>query len=312
MHKKEKYVEYKLSDGNSIVLPYILIKGEEDGPTVSVTAGVHGCEYPAIASAIALSKNLNPKKLKGTVKIIPIVDMKAFKKKSPFVCPEDRKNVNRCFPGDKDGTYSEILVYHLFNEFIKGSDYYIDLHSADLTEEMIPFCEIHESGDADINAISFDMAKYSGINKIVFKSSEGEINDKNQSYSTAAEAGIPGLVINAGKIDGDIKEYINIHLHGLMNILTYAKCLDGSLIEYNNYNCYKAPIHIRSKKVGLFYNNCKIGDEVKKGDVLGRIEDVFGRELDVLKAPATGEILLVNTSLPVKEDALLLEIIARK
>lgn len=312
MFREESYVEYKYGVSEKILLPYILLKGEGSGPTVCITAGIHGCEFPAVASAIALSKRLESKRLKGTIKIIPLVDMKAFKGKNMFVCPVDKKNLNRCFPGDLKGSYSEVLIHHLFNDFIKKSDYYIDLHSADLTEAMIPFCEVHKSKDDEINEISLNMARYSAIPDIVIKSGEGIVNDKNQSYSTAADAGIPSLVMNAGQTDENIEDYIGTHLRGLINILTYLKCIEGSLIEHNNYRYYKAPVHIRAKKEGLFYSNCKVGEEVNKGEIIGRIEDIFGNKLEELISPARGKVLLVNAAIPVKENSLVLEIIVRK
>lgn len=311
MLREERYIEYKDINGDTIVFPYLLIEGEGEGPTVCITAGIHGCEYPPVAAAIALFKKLDPKALKGTIKIIPIADMEAFHKKTMFVCPKDGKNINRNFPGIKDGTYSEALAYNLFNDFMKNSDYYIDLHCADLTETMMPFCEIHISGNKKIDEISFNMAKYSGITDIVLKSNEGEVNDKGQSYSAAADAGVPSVLINAGQIDGNLEKYMSIHLKGLFNILKYLRCMEGSIIENDDYICYKAPVHIRSRSKGIFYCNYKVGDEVEAGDVLGKVEDVFGNELEVVKVPAKGRILLINTGISVKQNTLLIEIIVK-
>ena len=312
MKKKEEYAEYKYIEGESIVFPLLTVEGYDAGPSICITAGIHGCEYPSVASAIALYKKLEPKLLKGKVVIIPVVDMQSFKNKSVFVCPIDKKNVNRCFPGNMDGTYSEVLVYHLFNDFIKGSNYYIDLHSADFAEAMIPFCEIHESANEKVNDISFNMAKYSGISDIVIKSGQGIVNDKNQSYSSAADIGIPGMVLNAGQIDEHIEKYVDMQMTGLFNILKHLKFLNEDTSDCEKYTCYKAPVHIRSKSEGIFYWNCKAGNYVEEGDILGVIEDIFGNELEIVRAPVKGKILLINTAIPIKKDSLLLEIIVEK
>ncbi|NLL61164.1 MAG: hypothetical protein GX240_00020 [Candidatus Atribacteria bacterium] len=312
IYKKGSYVKYKAADGDAITFPYLLVKGAQKGPTVCITAGIHGCEYPPVLAAIALYKRLNYETLRGTVKIIPIVDMEAFKSKKMFVCPKDNKNINRCFPGSENGTYSERLVYHLVQNFIKGSDYYIDLHSADLTEAMSPFCEIHDSEDKRVNEVSLKMAKYSGLTDIVIKSAEGEINDRNQSYSTAADMGIPSLVMNAGQIGEDSEKYVDLILRGLTNILGFMKVLDDSLIELENQIYYKAPIHIRAKAEGIFYHHTKVGEQVKENEIIGTVEDVFGTELETLRAPADGKVLLVNTGIYVKRGSLLIEIIVPK
>ena len=53
---------------------------------------------------------------------MPIVDMPAFYTRSPFVCPIDDKNPNRFFPGDPDGTFTQVMDDAIFNAVIKPSD----------------------------------------------------------------------------------------------------------------------------------------------------------------------------------------------
>src|SRR5581483_6583222 len=91
-------------------VPYFDVRGEEDGPTLTVTAGVHGCEYSSIAAVGDVVRALEGQKLSGRVVAVPVVNTSAFSKRTPFVTPEDGKNLNRCFPGNPDGTYSEALA----------------------------------------------------------------------------------------------------------------------------------------------------------------------------------------------------------
>src|SRR5947209_4949699 len=102
--------------------PVTTVTGSAPGPVIFINAGIHGGEYPAVETVIRLSKSLNAAELRGTVVLMPIVNMPGFLKRSMFVCPEDNLNPNRVFPGDPEGSYSEQLVYALTTEFIAHAD----------------------------------------------------------------------------------------------------------------------------------------------------------------------------------------------
>src|SRR5881227_2728719 len=84
--------------------PVISITGAKDGPVLFVNAGVHGGEYPAIEAVIRLGKTLDPKKISGTVILMPCLNLPAFRTRTPFVCPVDNINPNRVIPGDASGS----------------------------------------------------------------------------------------------------------------------------------------------------------------------------------------------------------------
>jgi predicted deacylase len=65
--------------------PVITVTGAKPGPVLFVNAGVHGGEYPAIEAVIRLSKTLDPKKISGTVVLMPVLSLPAFRARTPFV-----------------------------------------------------------------------------------------------------------------------------------------------------------------------------------------------------------------------------------
>src|SRR5438445_11280382 len=91
--------------------PVISITSAKPGPVLFVNAGVHGGEYPAIEAVIRLGKILDPKKISGSVILMPVLNLPAFRNRTMFVCPADHVNPNRVFPGDPDGSYSEQRVH---------------------------------------------------------------------------------------------------------------------------------------------------------------------------------------------------------
>ena len=122
-----------------IEFPLVEVRGVAEGPTLCLLAGVHGCEYSSIQAVRSLMRDLDPSELSGCVRAFPFVNPTSFLERSPFVSPQDGKNPNRTFPGDRHGTFTEALTYHVFHELIEPSDYLIDLHGGDMVEELHPF-----------------------------------------------------------------------------------------------------------------------------------------------------------------------------
>jgi len=94
--------------------PVITVTGAKDGPVLFVNAGVHGGEYSAIEAVIRLGKTLDATKIAGTIILMPVLNLPAFRSRTPFVCPIDNVNPNRVFPGDPNGSYSEQMTHASF------------------------------------------------------------------------------------------------------------------------------------------------------------------------------------------------------
>ena len=97
-----------------IGIPITIVNGATPGPTLCVTAGIHGCEYPGIEAAIRLGKNTDPAGLRGKLFIIPVLNMPSFVSRTPFANPIDGINMNRICPGNfesiTNGLYAELVI----------------------------------------------------------------------------------------------------------------------------------------------------------------------------------------------------------
>src|ERR1041385_5587714 len=142
--------------------PVISVTGAKPGPILFVNAGVHGGEYPAIEAVIRLGKTLDPKRISGTVILMPVLSLSAFQTRTPFVCPIDNVNPNRVFPGDPSGSYSEQMTHALIHEFVVHADAYVDLHGGDIPEALVPFV-ICRSGDDEVSKKSKAIAMAFGL-----------------------------------------------------------------------------------------------------------------------------------------------------
>lgn len=90
-------------EGTELHVPHVLLCGEQPGPTVLITAGIHNAEYVGIQAAIELSNELDVSTLRGNVVLVPLVNRSGFENRTMSRVFEDGKNLNRVFPGDREG-----------------------------------------------------------------------------------------------------------------------------------------------------------------------------------------------------------------
>ena len=90
-----------------VLIPFIVIKGNEDGPTLLQIAGTHPNEYAGIDATIKLCNSLKPEDLKGTYIGVPCVTTPGFPERT-YVNPIDGKNIQDCYPGRTDGTITDL------------------------------------------------------------------------------------------------------------------------------------------------------------------------------------------------------------
>jgi predicted deacylase len=308
--KKTEWLKFS-SDQEEIAFPLATIEGTKPGPTVTITAGIHGCEYPGIASAIRLFKELTPETVAGKIQIVTISSLKAFESRSMFVCPVDGKNPNRVFPGDKNGSYTQVLAYHLFNDVILKGDYYLDLHGGDMVEALVPFAMYHKSGNDKIDQKSLEIAKYYGLKNVVSTTWPDSKANSGTTYDNASEHGIPGALVEAGSIGQLDEESVNLHMKGLYNVLRYLGCLEGEPVIPTDQTIYDELVWVYTPKKGIFYTKVNVGDEISKSQCVGTIEDYFGNQIEEIQSPTDGKVLCLTSSPAVKDNGLLMEVASK-
>ena len=115
----------------NVKIPLTIINGCEDGPTLLITAGIHGGEYPGIAAAMELGRDIEPADVHGILIMMHPVNIQGFWARREMIVPEDGKNLNRVFPGDPLGTLADKTAYLISSNFFPIADFYVDMHSGD-------------------------------------------------------------------------------------------------------------------------------------------------------------------------------------
>ncbi len=306
--KKTEILKYKAPDGNHIRFPVATIEGTQDGPHFVITAGIHGCEYPAIVSSIDFFKKTDPADVNGTITIVTVGSMDAFEQRNPFVSPADKVNPNRVFPGKADGTYTDVLVYHLFNDIIKGTDYHLDVHGGDLVEYLDPFSMYHNGPDKAVNEKSKEMAEYYGFANVIETYGNGAWSDKGTNYANSSEHGIPSAIVEAGNTGLLEPEFVELHVRGIENVLRHFGVLAGEADKPGAIRYYKDFKWLYSPVRGIYRRMVEVGAEVTEGQPLGVIENVFGEKLVDISATATGRVVFLTANPSIADNGLLMGI----
>ncbi len=283
-------------NGQPYRLPMWLVNGRSDGPTLVVSGGVHAAEYASIAAALDLGRRLDPATLRGRAVVLPLMNTAGFAVRSIYVCPLDGKNLNRVFPGNASGSASEQIADWVFQNVIKRGDFYVDLHGGDLIEALIPFTIFFRSGDARVDDRSLEMAKAFGIPNLVRSETTGSV------YSTAAAAGIPSILTEAGGQGIWTADDVAAHTNGLDRLMRHLRMLEGPPPDPVECTVLDRFLWLRSEHDGFWYPGIAVGDGVKKGQALGQVKDYEGHVLQPVSAPADGRVLFIVSSLAINKD----------
>ena len=298
-------VTRRVADFAGLDVPVIEVTSDAPGPRLSVIAGVHGCEYASMAGVRRWVSGLPGRSLRGTVKVVPVVNLPAFRARSPFIVPEDGKNLNRCFPGSPDGTLAERLAFAVFDQVITGSDAVVDVHAGDLVEALEPFV-MYDGGPAEDFARG--LAAAYGIRYVVRQAPGPGQTVAGSSSAAAAAACIPAITAEAGGCGLVTEAAVAAHVRGLDGVLRYLEMSPGGPAPSTPTPVYlNRFIWPRTAAAGWWEPAVRVGEEVSAGQVLGTVSTIDGGAvLETVTATAGGVILFVTSSPAVAADGLLL------
>jgi uncharacterized protein len=286
----------------SLEHPAFEARGVRDGPHVALIGGIHGCEYSSIAAVTRFVNELDTEELAGSITAVPVVSMQSFERRSPFVVPEDRKNLNRCFPGTYEGTYTDALARSIFDDLIAPADVLIDLHGGDLVEALEPFT-IYDASPVEEQARALAVAF--GLPYVVREDPEGGL--AGMTCSAAAGAGIPAIIAEAGGCGRLEEDAVAMLVDGVRNALRSLGMLPGPASPpRRDMRLVGAFDWLRCRDAGWWEAAVGAGAEVAGGELLGRVKSLHGDVLEEIRAPRDGVVLFLTTSAAVSDDGLLL------
>jgi predicted deacylase len=285
----------------------IEIQGSRDGPTLAVVAGVHGSEYPGIEAAIRLGHEVRPEALCGCLRIVPIHNVPAFYGRAEAVCPYDGKNPNRVFPGNPDGTYTDVMNHLTFTQVIQGADAVINVHGGDIFEALVPYCGTGEASSEAVAERSRQMGLTYGVPYLVRFASRPSVSYGEDLTTACAMRGIPAILAEAGGNGLLSEEAVQVHLRGFRNVLKTLEMIDGQP-EQDAATREALSTFWRVEKEGVFYPSVELGQKVREGDSIGVLKDWFGGDVETLRAPHDAAVIAIVTTPAARAGAIVYQV----
>jgi predicted deacylase len=280
-------------------IPVTVFNGAKAGPALALIAGNHGYEYPPILALQMLRPRIQPKKLAGAIVMVHVANMPSFLGRTVYFSPLDQKNLNRVYPGKKDGSASERIAYAITTEVISRCDYLLDLHCGDGNESLRPYVYQTVTGRAELDQRIADLVAHCGFDHIVVD--RGRPVDPEASLycsNTAITRGKPAVTVEAGFLGVPDEKSARLISRGVENVLRYLKMTSGTARRVKRPVFLDPAPVVTSPVTGILYPHVKRDQMVKKGAVLAHVTDFFGKKIAEVKAPCAGKVLYIVATPP--------------
>lgn len=277
----------KLYTSTPVTLPVRVLRGRAPGPTVFVSAALHGDEIIGVEIIRRLLRQRGMSSLRGTLLAVPVVNTLAFLHQSRYL--PDRRDLNRSFPGSERGSLAARLAHLFLQEIVGRSQYGIDLHTGALHRPNLP----HIRGDLN-NPQILKLAQAFGVPLLLNSTPTlGTL----RHYTT--ERGVPVLLYEAGEALRFNELAIRVGVRGVSNVLVEL----GMLPPPARRSVMPEPViargssWIRAPSSGVLRAQVALGEEVAKHQLLGLISDPLGENEMPVHASAHG-VLVGRSALP--------------
>jgi len=275
----------KLYTSTKVEIPIIIERSKKPGPTVLITAGIHGDEINGVEVVRQIiAKKIN-KPDRGSIICIPVLNVFGFLNMDRFF--PDGRDLNRVFPGTKNGSLASRFAYQFVNEILPSVDFCLDFHTGGASRFNAPHIRVDQK-----NQRLVALAKVFNAPFILYsKNLEGSYR------STCAKKGIDILLFEGGKSQNSSKDIAVEGVKGVMRILNHLEMLKPTF-EVPEAHAESIVINksfwMRAKYSGLLHIKIPICKHVEKGEILATITDPYGKMRHVVKASNDGYVINVN------------------
>jgi predicted deacylase len=273
------------------------ITGQQPGPHLLVTGGVHGDEFEPMAAIRRLIRLLPGMPLRGTVTLVPVVNEPAYRLGQRTA--EDGFDLARTCPGRAEGSITEQIAFAL-SQLIRAADYYIDLHTGGTRLRVLPLAGYTLHPDERVLATQRHMARAFGL-PIVWGT---DPNLDGRSLSVARDARVPAIYAEYHGGGGCDPAGIDAYVRGCLNVLAELDMLQNHVIaplaaplivEDDRPGSGHMQVNHPSPCAGFFEAAVNLGQWVRADDLLGTVTDILGRQVVPIRAAHAGLILVLHS-----------------
>lgn len=267
-------------------MPIKVVHGKEAGPCVLIFSGVEGNEFNGVEIINRLLKMTQTVPIRGSLIAVPILNVLGLVN-YPSTMPYER-NLEQCFPGDKNGSYGERIAHIFTQEIFAKATHCLELKTGLLNHDILPqiYCDIDNTEGKNL-AKKFEAPVIS------------HVNTSNHSLrETADTLNIPFLMFKAGEAMRLDESAIKTGLVGVQKLMTHLNMIDDESTPDNP--TFKSIVSqeqdwVRAHRSGIFVTEVVLGQLVKKNQLVGRITDPFsGEYFEPVKSSQDGIVVGIN------------------
>ncbi|MGO4831454.1 succinylglutamate desuccinylase/aspartoacylase family protein [Rhizobiaceae sp. 2RAB30] len=275
------------ADGSDAVLFLHELVGEQDGPTVGISAAIHGNENTGSQTVLDLFRVLKDMPLKGRILLLPVANPYAFAVNERF-STIDKVDLNRQFPGNPKGTYSQQLAHALTQEFLEKIDIQIDLHSG-TDRPTVDYVYIW-------NAEKLSRAFGSKVLYRPVDNKQGTVFGGTTKTVTIDKRNIPSVVVELGGGIVDQTPYVERTVNGVLNMLRTLDVIPGEPWQNPKQVVVNELAGIRPSQGGWLEPLAPAnGELIKGGQLLGRVVSPYNFEvLEEIPTPFENGIMIMQ------------------
>jgi predicted deacylase len=286
----------RLHTRTPILVPVIVERAKEDGPTVLLMAGLHGDEINGIEIVRRFLRKKLHKPTKGTIICLPVFNIFGFlniKRELP-----DGRDLNRSFPGSAKGSLASQFAYHFMKEIAPHCDYIIDFHTGASQRNNFPQirCVMSDPESMELARVFNPpfIINSSLIGKTI-RESMIKMKKKILLFEGGMANSIEEMVVEEG-LNGTKR--LIAHL-GMRNYkIDISKDREPVVLKESRW--------LRAPNSGMFQALVKNGSQVDRGTILAVVTDPYGNFEKKIKSPISGYVICANESPVVfKGDAII-------
>jgi len=267
-----------------------VIHGRQDGPTLLITAALHGDEINGVEICRRLLKLPRINQLKGTLIVVPIVNTYGFVQQSRYL--PDRRDLNRSFPGSGKGSLGSRMAYQFTEQILSKCSHAIDLHTGAIHRANLP--QVRASAK---DKVALRMAEVFNA-PIIIKAASRE----GTMRGTANSLGIPILLYEAGEALRFDEQSIKVGVRGILNVMTDLGMLRAGRKKPNTKSLFsKKSSWVRAEHDGIARYYVGLGQTVKPGDTLAHIYSPYS-DFEVAVEASFAGVVIGRNNLPLVNE----------
>ena len=272
-------------------MPVHVVHGRRDGPTLCLSAAIHGDEINGIEIIRRVLALPQLRRMRGTLLAVPIVNVFGVLAQTRYL--PDRRDLNRSFPGSAGGSLAARLAHLFMSQVLERASHAIDLHTGTAHRTNLP--QIRANLD---DPGTLDLARAFSAPVII----NSDLRDGSLRHA-ADERGIPVLLYEAGEALRFDEDCIRLGVRGITGAMRELGMLPRVKRKYPP----RRPVQVentrwvRAESSGILRTTVQLGQRVRRGEQLGLISDPFG-DGETQALAAFDGIVIGRTNLPLVHE----------